>query len=82
MPLIKLLTSPTCPYCPKARQVVKKLAEKRKDVVVLELPVTTDEGMREALRFGIKSVPAIIIDDEHVMIGVPSIEELEKIIEH
>ncbi|AEA47251.1 thioredoxin family protein [Archaeoglobus veneficus] len=78
---IKLLTSPTCPYCPKAREVLKKLTEKRKDVVVLELSVTTDEGMKEALRFGIKSVPAIIVNDEYVFVGVPALEELENVID-
>ncbi len=54
---IKLLTSPTCPYCPKAREVVKKLIRSEKDVIALELDVTTEEGLKEALKFGIKAVP-------------------------
>jgi len=57
MVVIKLLTSPRCPMCPKAKKVVEKLAEEEKDVVAIELPVNTEEGFREAMRFGIKAVP-------------------------
>ena len=74
---IKLLTSPTCPYCPKAREVVKRLAESEKDVIAMELDVTTEEGLKEALKFGIRAVPAIIIND---LVGVPSLNELKRMI--
>jgi len=79
--VIKLLTSPTCPYCPMAKDVLRRFAEQRKDVMVMEMSVTTDEGMKEALKFGIRSVPAIIINDKQVMIGVPTINDLIKAVE-
>ncbi len=79
--VIKLLTSPTCPYCPRAREVVRKFVESRKDVVAIELSVTTDEGLKEAMKFGISGVPAIIVNDRFVMLGVLSLEELEKVVE-
>ena len=75
-----MLTSPTCPYCPKAREVVRKLVESEKDVIALELDVTTEEGLKEALKFGIRVVPAIIINDEIVLVGVPSLSELKRLI--
>lgn len=78
---IKLLTSPTCPYCPKAREVVKELAEENENVVALELSVTTDEGLREALKFGISGVPAIIINDADVIMGVPRLSDLRRLVE-
>ncbi len=75
---IKLLTSPRCPMCPKAKKVVEKLVEEEKDVVAIELPVNTEKGFKEALRFGIRAVPAIIINDKLVMIGVPTIDQLKE----
>jgi len=77
---IKLLTSPTCPYCPRAREVVKRLTEEERDIIALELSVTTDEGLREAMRFGISGVPAIIINDRDVLLGVPRMSELRRIV--
>ena len=81
MVTVKLLTSPTCPYCPRAREVVKKLAEEDGGVIALEFSVTTDEGLKEAMRFGITGVPAIIINDRDVLLGVPEIVELKRIVD-
>jgi len=78
---IKLLTSPTCPYCPMAADVVREYAESRDDVIAMEIPVNTDEGLKEALKFGIRGVPALIINDEAVMFGVPKLSELERVVE-
>jgi len=50
--VMKLFTSPTCPYCPKAEKVVSKVAEVE-GVLTLQLHVNTDEGMREALKYGL-----------------------------
>jgi len=80
MVVIKLLTSPKCPMCPKAKEVVKRLKEVEKDIEVLELPVNTDRGFKEAVKFGIKVVPAMIINDEFVIIGVPSLDELKEMV--
>lgn len=54
MVLMKLFTSSTCPYCPKAEKVVSKIA-KEEGVLAIELPVNTDEGMKEALKYGIRA---------------------------
>ncbi|AGK60689.1 small redox-active disulfide protein 1 [Archaeoglobus sulfaticallidus PM70-1] len=78
---IKLLTSPTCPYCPMAADVVRKFVEKNKDVVAIEIPVNTDEGLKEAVKFGIRGVPALIINDQAVILGVPSMGELQRVVE-
>ncbi|MBO8182260.1 MAG: thioredoxin family protein [Archaeoglobus sp.] len=78
---IKLLTSPTCPYCPMAADVVRRYVEKNRDVIAMEIPVNTDEGLKEAVKFGIRGVPALIINDEAVMLGVPRLSDLERIVE-
>lgn len=81
MIMIKLLTSPTCPYCPKAREVLREFTKQEKDVIAMELSVTTDEGLKEALRFGISGVPAFIINDREVILGVPRLSELRRVVE-
>ncbi len=80
MVVIKLLTSPRCPMCPKAKKVVERLVKEDKNVVAIELPVNTEEGFKTAMKFGIKFVPAIIVNDEHVIVGVPTLDELRKIV--
>ncbi len=79
MVMMKLFTSPTCPYCPKAEKVVSKVA-KEEGVVALELPVNTDEGMREALKYGIRGVPALVVDEKYLILGVPDEVELRRLI--
>ncbi len=79
MVMMKLFTSPTCPYCPKAEKVVSKVA-KDEGVVALELPVNTDEGMREALKYGIRGVPALVVDEKYLILGVPDEVELRRLI--
>ncbi len=80
MVVIKLLTSPKCPMCPKAKDVVERLVKESDDVSVIELPVNTEEGFKTAMKFGIKFVPAIIINDEYVIVGVPTLDELREIV--
>jgi small redox-active disulfide protein 1 len=77
---IKLLTSPTCPYCPPTADMVRRYAEKNEDVIALEIPITSEEGLREAIKFGIRGVPALIINDEVVIKGVPKISDLERVV--
>ncbi len=79
MVVVKLFTSPTCPYCPKAAEVVRKVVGEE-GIMALELPVNTDEGMREAIRFGIRAVPAVVVDDRYVFVGVPDERELKSLI--
>ncbi len=79
MVLVKLFTSPTCPYCPKAEEIVEKVA-REEEVIAIKLPVNTNEGMKEALKFGIRAVPAVVINDEFVYVGVPDEEELRMFI--
>jgi small redox-active disulfide protein 1 len=72
MVLIKLFTSPTCPACPKAKEVLRKIVEENKDIMVLEFNVNTDEGLREALRYDVRAVPTIVINDRYVIVGIPN----------
>jgi len=79
MVLMKLFTSSTCPYCPKAEKVVSKIA-KEEGVLAIELPVNTDEGMKEALKYGIRGVPAVVINEAYLILGVPDENELRGLV--
>jgi len=81
MILIKLFTSPTCPACPKAKEVLKKLVEVCDDIKLDEIYVNNDEGLREALKYGVNAVPTIVINDRYVMVGVPDYDRLKGLIE-
>ena len=74
--VIKVLTSPTCPYCPQAVRMVKEIVNRDPNIIAIELSVTTPQGYNEAVKFGISGVPAIIINDRRVIHGLPSYEAL------
>jgi small redox-active disulfide protein 1 len=81
MILIKLFTSSTCPACPKAKEVVERIVKEDKDVIVMEFQVNTDEGMKEALKYNVRAVPTLVLNDRYMIVGVPSYERLREIIE-
>ena len=58
---IEVFTSPTCPHCPSAKKLAFEVAKERDDVVVKEMSTATHEGQRKAKRYGIMSVPTLII---------------------
>ncbi len=79
MVMMKLFTSPTCPYCPRAEKVVSRVA-REEGVVAIEFPVNTEQGMKEALKYGIRGVPALVVDEKYLILGVPDEIELRKLI--
>ncbi len=74
--LIELFTSPTCPHCVRARQVVERVVEKLPGVVVIEREVTAPENAELARQYGITAVPTMVINRRYVLAGVPSEERL------
>ena len=58
---VQLFTSPTCPHCHHARQVMAELVKERKDFDYVELSTATSAGSRAASRYQIMSVPTFII---------------------
>ncbi|QGU33019.1 glutaredoxin 3 [Thermochromatium tepidum] len=63
MPQVTVYTTQTCPYCDRARRLLK-----RKGVHFTEIPVDQDRArMTEMVeRSGRHTVPQIFIDDFHV----------------
>ena len=49
--------------------------------MVMEFQVNTDEGMKEALKYNVRAVPTLVLNDRYMIVGVPSYERLREIIE-
>jgi len=77
--LMELLYSPVCPHCPKAREVLLEVLEEiDRKVRLEEVNVLSREGFERVKRYGVKSVPAVIINKRRKIVGVPTKERLLK----
>jgi glutaredoxin 3 len=64
MALVEMYTTPICPFCVRAKALLK-----RKGVTWTEIDVASDEAVRDAMverAGGKRSVPQIFIDGVHV----------------
>lgn len=71
---VTIYTTPLCPYCAKAKSLLK-----RKNASFTEIDVSDDEAAREAMRVrasGRNSVPQIFVGSTHVG-GCDDIHALE-----
>jgi len=75
MPKIEVYTTNYCPYCVRAKDLLK-----RKGQDFLEIDVTEDMGLREKLverAGGRRTVPQIFINDAHIG-GFDDLNALDK----
>jgi glutaredoxin 3 len=75
MKQVRIYTTPICPYCVRAKSLLKK-----KGAAVEEVDIFMDEGAREEMEAktgGARSVPQIFIGDTHVG-GCDELYALEK----
>lgn len=66
-----LLTSPNCPECTKVKDLLRKAGVKFREV-----SVTSDEGLKLGIAYGLTHVPALILDENHIYIGFDEIARL------
>ena len=59
---IKIFTKTTCPRCPAAKEIGKKL--KKEGFPVLQYDLDTRDGLAEASFYSILSTPSLLIEDE------------------
>jgi len=72
---VEVFTSPSCPYCPMAEQVVEEAKKEiGNDMEVEVVNIMTDR--QRAIDYGIMAVPAIAINGIVEFVGAPSKEEL------
>jgi glutaredoxin 3 len=74
MPPIKIYTTPICPYCVRAKALLKKKGARYEEIDVFMDPDARDE--MEAISRGRRTVPQIFIGDHHVG-GCDDLYELE-----
>lgn len=56
-----VFTSPTCPHCPMAKELAKKAANERDDVVYMDVMSGSHAAEKLFKKFDVASVPTIII---------------------
>ncbi len=79
--LIRVFTHPACSGCGPALRMVWEMVEQEKDAFNLRtVKLENKEGLQEAYREGIKTIPTIILSGEgkelERIVGSPSREEL------
>ncbi len=81
--LIELFTSPTCPYCPRAKEIAERIVKELPNALLIERDITEPENAEIARRYGIQGVPTMIINGAYRIVGVPSSErELINYLKH
>ena len=72
---IKLFTSTNCRHCKRIKEELDKI-----DVEVEYININDDEGLQQALSYGIGVVPTIIYNDTETITGFKTSEELKIIL--
>ena len=72
---IEVFTSPTCPYCPMAIEVVEEAKKEFGDEIDVEkIDIMVDR--EKAIDYGLMAVPAIAMNGVVRFVGAPGKEEL------
>lgn len=58
---IEIFTSPTCPNCPPAKNLVREIEKEVDDVKVVEFSTATKQGLKRAQSLHVFSVPTIFV---------------------
>ncbi len=74
---VEVFTSPSCPHCPAAKEVVELAKKELGDAIdVFYYDTMSPEGRELAISYGIMYVPAIAIDGSIDFVGAPALPEL------
>ena len=72
---LEVFTSPSCPYCPMAIELVDEVKKEMPDELELEkIDIAVDQ--KKAMEYGLMAVPAIAINGVVRFVGTPSKEDL------
>ena len=75
---IKIGISLSCTKCPKTVQATQRIATLNKNVEMEMINIFTFQDFKN--RYDIMSVPAIIVDDQHIYFGEKTVEDVLEII--
>ena len=72
---IEVFTSPSCPYCPLAVELVDEVKKEMPDDLEIEkIDIMVDR--EKAIEYGLMAVPAIALNGVVRFVGAPGKEEL------
>ena len=71
---VEVFTSPSCPYCPMAFELVDEVKKEIDDLEVTKIDISIDQ--EKAREYGLMAVPAIALNGVVKFVGAPSKEEL------
>ncbi len=79
---LEILTSPNCPYSPRALRIAQRVINHYKSVPILlrEVSVATHEGEEMAEAYEIDSTPTFTINGKVAFVGVPAAKVLSQLI--
>ncbi len=72
---IEVFTSPSCPYCPMAVELVDEVKKEMPDDIEVE-KIDIMQNREKAIEYNLMAVPAIAIDGLVKFVGAPAKEEL------
>ena len=75
---IKIGISLSCTKCPKTVQATQRIATLNKNIEMEMINIFTFQDFKN--RYDIMSVPAIIVDDQHIYFGEKTVEDMLEII--
>jgi len=76
---IEVFTSPSCPYCPMAVELVDEVKKEMPDDIEVE-KIDIMKNREKAIEYNLMAVPAIALDGVVKFVGAPTKEELVKVI--
>ncbi len=74
--LLEFFYADHCFACPEARDVLRRFASGRADVVVIERNINDEAEWRLAAQYHLVATPAFVIDGRAVLYGVPQLDKL------
>ena len=72
---IEVFTSPSCPYCPMATELVDEVKKEMEDDLEVE-KIDIMQDREKAIEYGLMAVPAIALNGVVRFVGAPSKAEL------
>lgn len=77
---IEVFTSPSCPYCPMAIEVVDAVKKEMQDDIEVE-KIDIMQDREKAIEYGLMAVPAVAINGVVKFVGAPEKTELKNAIQ-
>jgi thioredoxin 1 len=72
---VEVFTSPSCPYCPMAVELVEEVKKEMPDDLEVEkIDIMSDR--EKAVKYNLMAVPAIALNGVVKFVGAPTKEEL------